>query len=896
VRSTRQPPAAIAAIVAVWAGCGGAAGGDEPGRRERELLREVWPQLTDFAAQPPSELIRGEWNLESGDLTRLFSGNVRRSFRVDGVEVRVSCDHLVVQFPGLAEFGAGRPDAMDSGAARPGELGPTPQGPTPEGPTPEGPPAPAGSPASAAPLDFWFYAGGNVRLEIPERGSVFEAESLYYDNLLPLARLRGVRVRTTVRGLRGLLNAVDLRGPREEELDLRMWKEAEVPVSFEAGELRTRDFRSFQGERLRVSTCDYGEPHYALAAAAAEVDVVAADDAGQDADPDAGPHRAWSHAIVRPRDAGLEVWGSRVVPLGIDHWDTRWHDFLPVRRVELGSSSKFGAFGGVDWNANFFVEQLPLDLAPALERLVERSKVGFETLFLEERGFAWGPFGEFGREPHGWKPWQLRLDGWEYYGEARYFAIRDHGEDRFGVAGVPADPDRYWASLVHRQAVPWLGTIDVEFSERSDANVLGEYFESIAKEEKAQESLVLLRRNFTDNKAVTGLFQYRTDDFEATVERLPEGRFWMLQEPILDSGFYTDLVAQAANLRLRPADGSGFDSTRVARADVVNRWAYPISWLDPWVELRPSTFARLTAYDTVLDPASGGADRFAAGAGITASQQWSRVFETSPDGFLRSLLDIDSVAHLVVPSVSYDNVFTNDLPSVDLVPLDDVESVDRRETLSLSFAQAFITSQRVRAEGSPARHERPLLGLRDVDLERSDHRSWRLLDSDVRLVVFPHPGRDNGGDPTSMLVFDNTLRVHRHVALRSWVGVDPDDRLRGKLIQNSMRAELVPGAFAITVGNLYSDALVGREDSNFVFSLLSLYPGEKWRAQVYWQVDVERGEDAEIGVTLGRVFHRFALLFGYSFDAGEDDNQTFSINFRPLDFFGGDVFDRGSRW
>jgi len=844
------------------------------------MIQDLASQVTNFVDERPAELVQARLNLETRSVTRMFSGNIQRTIILEGIELRIRCDHLVAHAPGLLS-GVGA------------ETEPEPE---------------RGTGSAGGRIDFWFHAGGNVLIEIPSQGTSLEAESFYYDHTLPLAVFRDARVRTTVRGFERIIGTVD--DPNFVNLlePWRLWDEPEVPLFFRARSLRTRDFRTFDGVELRLSTCDFADPHFALATRSATVTALVTDGAsGGSAPPDDGPGSpadpggnlglgALDHLEAVFDDARLELWGTKVLPLPVDRWDSRWSDFLPVRRVGAGSSSKFGARASVEWNLNFFLGRLPLEGVPALQKLVDRSKLSFGTEYMRERGFAFGPSGEYGRRPSRWRPWQLREDGWDYYGEARYFGLRDHGEDRFAAAGAPPDPDRHWTSFLHRQSLPRLGTLDVEYSRQSDANVLGEYFESIEKQEKEQESLVSLRRNFGDNMAATGLFKYRSNDFDTTVERLPEARLWLYQEPVFDSGLYTDFIAQAANLRVRPDDGSGLPSTRFARADVLNEWSYPLDGLAPVVQIRPYAFARFAAYEEVADPSSGSENRFASGAGVVASQQWSRVFPTTHDGFLRESLGLESLAHIVVPSVSYENVFTNDLPSSDLVQVDEVDEVDLREAVGVSLAQTFISRYRWRREGAEPRRVRPLRGLRDMDLEESSFRSWRVLDSDLRFVVFPRRGRDNDGDSLSLLVLDNTLRAHQRVSLRSWVGLDPDDRFGGRLIHNSVRTEVVPDLFALTVGNTYAKSATDAGDSNFILTMLSLYPGERWRGQVFWQVDVDRGRDADIGVTIGRVFHRFALLFEYSFDAGEDDNQTLSVNFRPLDFLGGDVFTRGSRW
>ena len=106
-------------------------------------------------------------------------------------------------------------------------------------------------------------------------------------------------------------------------------------------------------------------------------------------------------------------------------------------------------------------------------------------------------------------------------------------------------------------------------------------------------------------------------------------------------------------------------------------------------------------------------------------------------------------------------------------------------------------------------------------------------------------------------------------------------------MDNSIRAELLPGLFAATLGDVSAGSLdPGVPDSSFVYTLLSFYPHEKWRAQFYWARNLQSEKDSELSLTIGRVFHRYALFFEYSFDAGEDDNETFSINFGPVGFSG----------
>jgi hypothetical protein len=510
---------------------------------------------------------------------------------------------------------------------------------------------------------------------------------------------------------------------------------------------------------------------------------------------------------------------------------------------------------------------------------------------MEARGLGWGPKGEYGTRPRAWLPWQLGLQGWEYYGEGRYFGLRDHGEDR-SFRREPPDEDRYWGNLNHRQSIPHVGILDVEYSQYSDSQFLREFFETIYKQEKRQENLFSLRRNFADNMAATALYKYRLNDFESEVERLPEGKLQVLQQPLFQSGLYTDVVAQAANLRLRPAAGSGLSSTRYGRADVLNEWSYPIHHLTPYLELRPFGFLRYSAYEELVDPAAGSEDRAAFGAGMTLSQEWSRIFAFDEGSLLQRWLGVDQVRHLVVPKVTYFNLFANDLDPEDTFGIDEVDTVDLRESFAISLRQALFTRHR----SSDISEVEPILSDRDLKLKRAEYETRSILDSEISFAFFPRPHRDNEGDRLSELILDNTFRPYPGLGLRAWVALDPNEHFRAERVAAALMVDWLPGVLSTSVGDRLTRGRGGADDTNFVYGLMTVYLGEKWRAQAYLSRDVAGGRDVEYSFALARVFHRFALTLEYSIDVGEGRNHSVSVNVSPLDLVGGMRSGGQRRW
>jgi hypothetical protein len=563
----------------------------------------------------------------------------------------------------------------------------------------------------------------------------------------------------------------------------------------------------------------------------------------------------------------------------------------------------------VEWNLNYFLSLIPpsrfipIDLAEDAN-----SKLGFQTDEFSKRGFGYGPVGEYGKRPTRWDPWQLELAEWTYYGEAQYFHVDDHGPKDFST-GLPVPRDeRYWGHAWHRQSVPYVGLFELEYSKLSDSAFLGEYFEEVAKEGKEQETLAYWQRNIGDNLALTALYQVRVNDFQSQVERLPEGKLFLFQEPLilpsastmpsatssqtgLETGLYTDFTLQGAYLNVLEDDALGVPPRAFPRFDIYNEWAYPFGFA-PYIQARPFAFARFSEYGEVVDPAEGSEDRAAFGAGVSVSQEWSRIYRFEEGSFLRTF-GLQSLKHVFVPRITYTNVFSNDLDSSELIQVDQTDLVDLQESVAFSIRNAFLTRTPLppRPGLKPESKVPPLLGKRKELLEPGPFQTRSILDSEVSFALFPQSDRDNGGDVSSLLTFDNTVTVFPPVALRAWFEFDPNRDFRNDRSDVSVGWNAVPGKLALTVGDRYT-----RDFSNYAYALLNWRIAEKWNVQAYYARDVDDHRDAEYSFVLSRFFHRFVMSFEYQWDLLEDRNMSFRVNFMPLELFKPDRKGTRSTW
>lgn len=726
-------------------------------------------------------------------------------------------------------------------------------------------------------LTNWTLYAEAVRLEIPSTKTVLEARTFLYEHATQRGLARNVRLRSTV----GLARAARSVGGEKnwqqglEAIDRASADDgvARSPIHIQAEQLRLQGLDQFEGVDVDVSTCEFGLPHLSLGAQSASVTPVTEDssDGAGSGLVEADRHQDY---IIDPEGTYLRTEGREIVPFPVGYWDTRWQAQLPIREVDFGHSGQFGWFGEVNWNLNYFLNLVPPSRFLPL-RLEGKADLGFHTAQFEKRGFGYGPNAEYGSNPRSWGPWQLGLDDWRYHGEAEYFRIDDHGdEDRSTRLPVPEE-QRFWGHVWHRQAVPYLGLFDLEYSQLSDRAFLGEYYERIFKEEKEQETLAYWRRNLRDNLAVTGLYSQRVNDFQSQTEREPEGKLYLLQQPIFETGFYTDLNLQAAYLHKLEDDRLNVAGRGFRRADILNEWAYPVHWLSPYLEARPFAVMRYTEYGEVLDEAEGSEGRATFGAGVAVSQHWSRVHRFDKESISAWLLG-PAIKHSVSPKVTYLNLFANDLRSEETIPVDAVDTLDVEESVTFSLRNE-IFSRSPLGQKRPEK-VRPLLANRSGELATVPHEMRRVLDSEVSFALFPRAHRDNNDERSSLLIFDNTLGLTNSLGLRAWLELDPNRDFRAERTDLSLTWDLVPGKFSATLGERLT-----RERSDVGYGFFNWTIAEKWVVDMYYARDFEIQRDVEYKLGLSRILHRMAVTLEYSLDVGEDRNSTVYFSVQPVE-------------
>jgi len=369
---------------------------------------------------------------------------------------------------------------------------------------------------------------------------------------------------------------------------------------------------------------------------------------------------------------------------------------VPIKRVRVGNDSEFGTSLETRWylarllgltNPEWVDSELALD-------------------YFSKRGFGAGVFNEYETD--------------EARGEFLGYIMNDRGEDDLSRYRKNIDPDqdvRGRFSFRHRQYLPDDWQLTTEVSYLSDRNFLEWMYRDEFYNDKAQETLIYLKR-LRDNWAFSVLGKVRINDFETMTEELPSIEYHLTGQSFWDHRltFYSD--TQLGRFRNRfdedavpgPQDTTNFYTFAFTRNEV----DLPLMWetikLVPFVA---GTYGYEDNYgyqrELDGDMISGEDDVFLGEVGLRASTMFWKEDPTVRS----SMWDLNGMRHIITPYVE----------AVVYEPSDD--AIDMRDAVHLGVSQRWQTHR-----GSEE-NQRTLDWMR-LDLEST----WVSDDADSSVSPF----------------------------------------------------------------------------------------------------------------------------------------------------------------
>lgn len=617
--------------------------------------------------------------------------------------------------------------------------------------------------------------------------------------------------------------------------------EGELRTSVLAGQplvVRYKTLRQLQdGSRemteLTYTSCDYGHPHWHISS-------------------------PWAHMTPTPDGRMLETGGNTLrlgsVPslwwpgfnLNVDR------DTLLLRSISMGSSSRFGTEIEVQWEFD------ATGVATALSRLFgAASEVTAQwqilTAWYSDRGFFIEPVLVY-ETPNS----KGRILGAKIVDKADV----DH------LGDVIPNSKRGRFDLEHRTRIDEHTTVDVEISYQSDRNFLNEYYEGEFRQEKQQETYISYRK-VVDNVAITVLGRKQLNDFDTQVEYLPQVERRVTGQAVGDVLFgeaFVTIKDFISNARLVPDEDTGDPIVRNLRTGRMAEIAWPFD-LDNGDRIVVTGQADVTHFQHVEGNGSNVRTAFAGGV------EWQRTYSGTSDA-QSEVWNINGLRRIVQPRVGYFNRFSLSHDSMDLLAIDDIETLARANVI--------------------------VIGVRDRIQTHQNGRVVTILDTDLWVPYYLNPNRDNGGDEMGPLNLYTVWRPGANViflrdAILRWRTEYSIEKRHWIESFASFQTSLTETVRVILTNNKVF------QDFNFLTVALEWWLNPKWSVAVFHQTDTRKRDTVRSGIVLRQTAHRWFIDLEISTrrdeSAGGDsgDELSASIRFTPAIAEEGGLIDRVGR-
>ena len=534
-----------------------------------------------------------------------------------------------------------------------------------------------------------------------------------------------------------------------------------------------------------------------------------------------------------------------------------------------------------------YLGPVPVMYFPYFRRDLTRHPNNFE--FLPGYRSTWGPFL---LSSYNWY-WNERLDGavhldlrgkrgvaggpdfhWNdpTFGEGLFRYYYAHDEDpkqRPGYEKPGANRQRIYfgEQLNIRTNLTVRGVV----SYQNDPSVVRDFFESEYQDNVQPKSFVEANQDWS-NWNLNALTLFRVNDFQETVERLPDVKLTGLRQQIGPSPLYYESESSVGYFRhLFPNETNFFspgltNAFGATRADTYHQITLPWTFFG-WLNVIPRVGQRVTYYSE------------ADGRGTTTEEETRGVFNTGAEVTWKAsrvyrqaeseLLDTHGVRHIIEPSFNYVFVpslnthprrlpqFDSELPSSRLLPIDfpdynSIDSIDNQQVVRLGLRNKFQTKRD---------------GQIDNLLKWDVYTDWRIT---------PYHGQETFSDIYSDLDFKP----------RSWITFNSELRLsveQAALVEANHTLTLQPAQnWAVALSHRYLDDTPELGVGNNLISGTVFYQlNENWGARITEQFNARDGVLQYQFYTLYRDFRSWtgALTLRIREDTGLPNDYTVAFTF-----------------
>jgi len=250
------------------------------------------------------------------------------------------------------------------------------------------------------------------------------------------------------------------------------------------------------------------------------------------------------------------------------------------------------------------------------------------------------------------------------------------------------EQQRYRIQARHRWDINDRAMAIMEYHRMSDTIMTKDYFyrEEYERESSPESYIYALDRQSEYSLSV--LARKRVNHFQTVTERLPELRFDLKDQRVMDLPVYFKTDTTFTSLNQKASDN--IDDSNVMRFDMYNEFTAPLKFVD-FISVAPFVGTRDTFFSRNLND-DGDEFRTAFYTGVDMSTKFFKTYDASGKFFG---VDFDKLHHIVTPTIEYKYIHQPSIDPVKLQQFDDIDAIDQKSAFSLGLENKLQTKRRI---------------------------------------------------------------------------------------------------------------------------------------------------------------------------------------------------------
>ena len=521
-------------------------------------------------------------------------------------------------------------------------------------------------------------------------------------------------------------------------------------------------------------------------------------------------------------DEKLIMRGATIYVLGVPVFWLPWLDIplnLPTipLQAKAGHSSQYGYYLELSKGVTFN------------KQLAGKAHIDWYS----KRGFGggWDQFYDFGKIATGSIKLYLMQDK-----EAPTAGYIDPSSGQLNPYAQREDRKRGRITWRHRSDIDENTNILMRYHRVSDEYFLQDFFEDEFRNQMQPHSFLTANHNTEQYGAMIHV-EKKMNSYESMVERLPEVRLDLKNQPFYKEILFNESRVQFDNLSIQNAHSTLHRSA--VRTDAYNRWYMPLKWKD--INLTPYAGYRATEYSELLN---NNAIRYRSTLeyGADLRTHFYKIFDVSFD---KLGIEVNQLRHVAVPSVTFRG--TNPTISRErLIHFDTVDAVDNAANVLFGLENRLQTKRFVNGKA-----------------QRVDIVSLNTY------VHFEKSASDPAVDGTKFTSLDNGLTLRPYEWLQFQTRLEYDFAKNYlKFSSNDMLIRKGPWKFVFGFRYMHphTDWYVPQNipKSQEVAFDLRYQLNKLWEVGGYIRYDTSTSGIQEYQVSAARDLHDFILEFGFN--------------------------------